>query len=325
MPNHARDVVGAVAPPLALNEAALKQVAVLFDRIALPSLAAVLAVPTPPQYSKFTEHLVWLAEADILFEPVVKPSADQNFKDRLFQDIDDLYKPVGVSAEDLLAARKDEKKAIEVKTKTREFGPALASGAADPAAVFMAIQRMIVNTTRRVAIDLRNLDHLDAHAVVSSEFSSFEQDDEHPNKEDVVKIGVAALPLPDPDVSWQQIIEYRNDPNSLNRFIDLRNWIRDTALGKLTPNEVEESLAAVLKRFHKQMEFHRMKTVATAFEAFVTTPSDVLRNLFRDSGSMILNGICSLERRQLGLLEGESLSEGSVVAYVLGTNCLSSY
>ena len=320
MTTHPRDVVAVLHQVLAFDEAALKQVSVLFNRLAFPGLSAFKSLPDTHQ-AMFPKHLPWLAETGILFEPDIRRSENPDFKNRVLQDIDELYKPYGLSAEDLLATRKDREKAIEFREKTSKMDP-LMSGSFDPSGMVNAIQRMTVNMTRLCAIQLRNFDNLDAHAIVPSEFSSFHQDDDSTNKHEVLRIVVNALPVPDEQVSWQEIIEYRSDLNSLNRFLDLRNWIGDTASGKLTPLEVEEKLEPVLKRFRKQMEFHRMAIDTKTFEAFVVTSADVIRNLFSYGGTTSPKALCSLEHLKLALLEGESPSTGSVVAYVVKTRSL---
>ena len=316
--NHPRELVAVAHQGLVFQEGALKQIAVLFNRIAVPGLSTFLTHPnaTILEFSKFG---AWLAEIGILFEPDVgkyKSSVGQDFKNRLRHDIDELYKPLGLSAEDLFAARQDKKKAAEIKNKTYALDPTRLAGSVDPWTMFSAIQRMTVNFSRLLATQLRNIENLDAHAIVSSEFSSLDQDDESANKHDVVKIVVTGLPVPAQDVSWQQIIEYRKDPNSLNRFLDLRNWIRDTARGGLTPIEVEQNLRSVIKRFRKQMEFHRMKAEPTILEAFVVAAPDLTRSYAAHSG------LFSVERLKLALLEGESASEGSEVAFVIRTKSL---
>ena len=320
MTTHPKDVVAVLHQTLALDEAALKQVAVLFNRFAYFGLS--ISATLPETHRAFVKHLIWLAETGILFEPEIQKTDDQDFKNRMLHDIDELYKPVGLSADDLLAARKDEEKAKEVKNKTHQMGPAMESRSFDMMAMLEAIQRMTVNMTRFQAIQLRNFNNLDAHAIVPIEFNSLDQDDEHMDKHDVLRIVVSELPVPDLDVSWEQIFEYRNDPNSLNRFLDLRNWINDTARGKLTPRDVEESIRPVLKRFRKQMEIHQLKTVTTTLEAFVTTTADVVRTLFGHGESTTFMGLCSIEHRKMSLLEGESPAPGNEVAYVLGTSVL---
>ena len=316
MMTHLRDVVAAPDEALAFDEGALKQVAVLFNRIAFPVLSGLRAIqPRAP----FAEHLFRLADMGILFEPKISKSDDQGFKNLMVEDLDKFLKPFGVSAEDVLASRTDEKKALELREKRRAITQE-SFLENDLYAVFRAIQRMTANISRVTAVQLRNFNNLDAHAIVSSELNPLEHDDEDPNTHDVIQIRINGLPLPDKDVSWEQIIEYRSDPNSLNRFVDLRNWITDTVRGKLTPLEAEQRLLPVLKRFRKQTEIHQMKTVSTTLEAFVTTSRDVVMNLLSYPAGTKL---CFFAHRKLVLLEGEAPSEVSEVAFVLGTTFLS--
>ena len=238
---------------------------------------------------------------------------------RTLEDMDKLLKPSGVSAEEVLAARTDEKKALELKEKRRPVTQeSLLEN--DPIALIGAMLRMATNMTRLAAVQLRNLNNLDAQAVVSNEFTSLEQDDEDPDRRDVLQILINGLRLPDKDVSWEQIVQYRSDPNSLNRFLDLRNWINEIAGGKLTPLEAEQRLQPVLKRFRKQMEIHQMKTVSTTLGALVTTSPDVIGNLLSYPRG---TKVCFFVHRKLVLLEGEALSDVSEVAFVLGTTFLS--
>ena len=311
------DIVAVPDQTLALNEPALKPLSVLFNRIAFPGLSKFRTLPET--HTKMAEHLFRLADRGILFEPEIQRSDDQTFKNRIIQDMNQFFKPYGVSADDLFASRTDEKKALEVKEKTRATSPESFSED-DQYALFRAMQRMVANGTRLAAVQLRNLNNLDAHAVVSSEFSPWEQDDEDPNSHDVLQVRVNGLPLPDKDVSWEQIIEYRSDPNSLNRFPDFRNWISDTARGNLTALEAEQRLAPVLTRFHKQMEIHQMKTVSTTVEVFVTTSPNIIKNLLSYPGG---TKHCFFAHRKLVWLEGEAPSEISEVAFVLGTSFLS--
>jgi len=311
-----REVVAVTDQVLAFDEQALKQLAVLFSRIGFPGLSAFRSVQ--PKL-KFADHLLRLADAGILFEPEIAKSTDQGFMNRTLEDMDKLLKPSGVSAEEVLAARTDEKKALELKEKRRPVTQeSLLEN--DPIALIGAMLRMATNMTRLAAVQLRNLNNLDAHAVVSNEFTSLEQDDEDPNRRDVLQILINGLPLPDKDVSWEQIVQYRSDPNSLNRFLDLRNWINEIAGGKLTPLEAEQRLQPVLKRFRKQMEIHQMKTVSTTLGALVTTSPDVIGNLLSYPGG---TKVCFFAHRKLVLLEGEALSDISEVAFVLGTTFLS--
>ena len=65
-----------------------------------------------------------------------------------------------------------------------------------------------------------------------------------------------------------------------------------------------------------EMEFHRMQAEITILEAFVVAAPDLTRSY---AGYPTLPGLCSVQRMKLALLEGESASEGSEVAFVIRT------
>src|SRR5690349_301906 len=104
-----REVVAVTDQMLAFDEQALKQIAVLFSRIGFPGLSAFQSIQ--PQFN-FADHLLRLADTGILFEPEVAKSDDRGFRNRTIEDVDKILKLSGLSAEEVLAARNDEKKAL---------------------------------------------------------------------------------------------------------------------------------------------------------------------------------------------------------------------
>ena len=133
-----------------------------------------------------------------------------------------------------------------------------------------------------------------------------------------MKIALTSLPAPSDDVTWEQIIEYRSDPESFRRFRELKEWMTDTARGKLTPGEVREKLESLLEQYDRHFQTHRMNTVNATLGAFIVSSADVLRNLATVRWGKA-ESMFTLERRKMALLEEESTSEGSVVAFVIKT------
>lgn len=44
-----------------------------------------------------------------------------------------------------------------------------------------------------------------------------------PGKCDVVDVAINALPVSDDSTPWEQIVEYRSDPDSISKFLALRH------------------------------------------------------------------------------------------------------
>jgi len=303
------------------DRAALKQLVLMFDRIAMQSLSVLLSDPNvaPPD-------LAWLAELGILFElDMEKVANDQDYQktfELIGNDLGEILMPaLGLNVEEIIAARGDEEKLEEVERKWADTNTLLASdvasGSVDPFELLEMAKRMTTNLTRLSASQLRNREHLDAYTVVPSEHSSLDNDDQDTANHDVVKIVLPAFPVPDEDVTWQQILEYRNGPDPQNKFRVVKNWISDVARGSFTPDEAEEKLQHILDQYRRRLELHQIKTTITTLEAFVITTVDVL-NGFRPSEHTLF----SLTHRKLALLQGESTSAGSEVAYVIKTKSL---
>jgi hypothetical protein len=84
-----------------------------------------------------------------------------------------------------------------------------------------------------MSVQLRLLDQVDAYPVWAPELAA-------KGKSDAIKIVLRSLPLPDEKTPWEQILEYRNDPDSRQKFFALRNWMSDVARSNLTPIEIGE-------------------------------------------------------------------------------------
>jgi hypothetical protein len=304
-----------------LNEAALKQHGTMFGRIAVQELKIVLRnahFVTP----EFARNRARLAEMGILFEPdmqkLTSPVDDayRNSFSFLMNDVNEILKPFGTSVEEMIAARNDEAKAARIKQKTAQSRSTYESNMGDPQKLIETEQRLSVNLTRLFALQVRKIEGRDACATIPSGDNTLDHDDQRPEQHDIMKISVV-VPVPDETVSWDDILQYREDPDSQNRFIALKEWMSDVACGSLTGAEVGEKLEVLLDRYRKLLETHQVQINWTRLEAYVVTRADVLRELDAFRQTQRSGALFSVEGRNLTLLEGESTSAGSEVAFVI--------
>lgn len=289
---------------------------------------------------EFAQARAELIDAGVLFEPDenLMPPARAETADLLMRDSDQILEPYsGLNTKEFIAARKDEKKLAEIKSQIErrkkispsEFDPQtfFEGGPVDMDKLLDAGKRISTNVTRLLATQLRQAGNLDAYAVVPRKFNSLdhEDDDGSSNRHEVMKIVLTSLPGPSDDVSWKQIVEYRSNPESFSRFQDLKDWMTDTAGGKLTPVEIREKLESLLDQYRRHLGIHQINTVNATLEAFIVTTTNVLRNLATVRWGKA-ESMFSLQRRKLALLEEESTSEVSVIAFAMQSeffNCLS--
>jgi hypothetical protein len=257
MSTQTKEFVAIAHPLIGLNEPALKQLTIMFNRIAIEGLSIDVskAAFISPDFIKQRERL---EELGILFEVDVKKlkssTAPEYAKLRamILEDTDLLTQPTfGMSAREMVAAREDEEKLAEIRKRGREVDQRFADGSLDPLKVWEISQRLVTNSVRMIASQFRDIERVDAHVVLPFGFSSLEQEDSRITKYDVVKIEIGALPVPLDYVLWEQILEYRNNPETKDSFLSIRDWMSEVARGSFALDHVEETLEYLINRFRE--------------------------------------------------------------------------
>ena len=321
MTTHTKDLIAVAYGSCPTDEPTLKQLATMFDRIAIPPLA--ILNNNTFESTELKKTRAWLVATGILLEHDIKksPPSDAEHLQENFEVIRDdanfLLKPQGSSIEEMQAARGDAERMADLTKRAAEPVPASPFDSIDPEKLLESIQRISTNTTRQLTLQLRNALDWDAYSIISGDLSSLDQNDrDSTTQHDVLKI-VLSLPVPHENVEWQHIIEYRNDPDSQNRFRILKTCMSEIARGVLTPAQTEETLEYLINSYRGQMVLHGMHTNTKRLEVFVVSTADALAKYAAHQWSKASQSIFQLEPRKLALLEGESTTPGSEVAYVI--------
>lgn len=310
------------------NEAALKQLVTIFNRIAFYALSGALRPNAAHLFTpEFVKNRSMLVDLGILYEPDMEtwePAADSATRTSvlsLFDDVNEMLRPFGVSVEEMLAARNDKEEAKRIREKMALPVEELAAKVPDHARLIQTERRLTVNTTRMFAIQVRNQGNSDAYATIPSEDSSLDDDDQRPNKHDVLKIAVV-VPVPDQQASWQQIIEYRNDSDSQERFFELKEWMSDISRGAIAEAEAQQKLEFLLDQYRRVLQRHEIQINWTKLEAFLVTSADDAQRFTPFQKNQSASPLFSVEPRKLALLETESTLAGSIVAFVTKTKSM---
>lgn len=270
----------------------LKQEALLVDRIAIPSLLdGLYSNKIPDRHQDNIRELRWLFEQGLIFEVPniyvasltevgeVKTQLDR--QEQLRQDL------------------------VQRRTQLKSI--------VDYRQVLPNLTEYAVLTARLAAVYLRRKLNIDAYAwdTVSPDQSSSVPMDT------VLNITLKNLPMPDEHTPWEQIMEYRSDPDSTGKFLALRNWMRDTSKLNLSPREIEDKLEYLISEHERHMRIHRMKMQRSALETLVVTPAELLENLVKIKWSEAAKKMFSLKENHISLMEAELSSPGREIAYIL--------
>ncbi|HEY0761828.1 MAG TPA: hypothetical protein VGD61_05590 [Pyrinomonadaceae bacterium] len=309
-------------PIIGINETALKQLVVMFNRIAIGGLFVDFS-RVPSVSPELTKRRTWLAELGILFDldlPKLKRStpAFEKMRALFLEDSNSYTKSVfGMSSEEMVAARNDPEKMAQIRERGAEAKTKLADGTLDPLKTLELSLRMSTNGIRMCACQLREIENVEAYAVISYEFCALEQDDPRIKQHDVAKIFLGALPVPVDDTPWEQIVEYRNDPETKGSFLLIKECLSELVRGSFTLFQIEETLEYLLNQFRRNLETHSINTTTMGLLTYVVTNPEFLEMLASAGPDFGTRAMFSVEHHRIGLLEGESTSAGSVVAYLM--------
>ena len=290
----------------------IKREALLFDQVGITELDNLLGMSRDNISSQSDIYdLEWLCEQGIVFD-LGRPKPIEQLKGNAeFDRYYDLAKKELINfqtalVERLLSYEKKGNQNVKKTSSTIERQDTKVYTVGSMAADYDA---------RCAAIQLRDVHLVQAYPILSSPIPSLENP--QANKVDVIQIVINALPQPSETIPWEQIIDFRNDPDTAHHFLALRNWMTETAKAQLTPGEIEEKIEYLLSQYGQHMKLHKLKINAGIIETIVVAGAEFLEDLVRLKWGKIAKGLFSLRHRRIALMEGELTAPGNQLAYIV--------
>lgn len=133
----------------------------------------------------------------------------------------------------------------------------------------------------------------------------------------VVDVVLQNIPIADEDVSWEQILDFRNDENSKIHIINLRRWINKLSSENPSIKHIQEEIDYLISSYHDHMRFHKMKTQLGIIETIVSVPLDIAEQLVKLKWSNIAKSLFFFRKKKLALMEAERSAPGRELAYII--------
>jgi len=155
-----------------------------------------------------------------------------------------------------------------------------------------------------------NFEGVEAYPLFTNDFSY----DNMGKKEAVLRFILNQLPEPDDSVSFDQILEFRKDPDTLAKYYALIKWVNEVAKKDFNIHEIQDEYNYLYNEYKRHFKIHSIKSKQGIIEIFVTGAIDVL------SGQLSVGGVStslfSLGKHNLNLLEAELKFTGREIAYI---------
>lgn len=169
--------------------------------------------------------------------------------------------------------------------------------------------------SRALSIELLLSGHDNYHVL-----SNTKNDNEYiiGKKEQILNFLLTKIPTPEDKTSWEQIIDFKNDPNTMNKYYALINWVNEVSRGDLSFSEFEDKYQYLHSEYINQYRIHKMKYKQTGLEIAVTAGIDILANGF--GINTIQTSLFSLWKSEMNLLEAETKFDGREISYIYRVN-----
>ena len=139
----------------------------------------------------------------------------------------------------------------------------------------------------------------------------------------VLEVILKAMPIPDDETPWEDIVEFRRDPESRKRLRALRVWLRNFAKGTTATSlaEMKEEIEVHLDEYEEHMKLHRMKVNKGAIEALLTMTGKLAEDLVKVKFGDLARLPFMFRERKIGLLEAEAKAPNRELAYISIARC----
>jgi len=139
--------------------------------------------------------------------------------------------------------------------------------------------------------------------------------------EDVVQLVVDQLPMPSNATSWDQIIEFRQDPRIRQHFDALQNWMRKAALGEMSMRDLAGEIEASTITYERYMANCRVRSDMATVETVIKIGAGAfvagigLNEIAALVGAA--GAICAtIRRRRAEMYIQEAIAPGAELAFI---------
>lgn len=136
-------------------------------------------------------------------------------------------------------------------------------------------------------------------------------------KDQVAEVTLTHFPVPDEKTPWEDLLSFRKDPDSLNKFMRLKVWLNALAKEELSPAEVHDRLEWGMAEYRSHLDLHHIKHKQGVLRVLLSSSAALTEALVRLRFRKALDVFFQASERKLALLEAEASAPGRELAYIV--------
>jgi hypothetical protein len=133
----------------------------------------------------------------------------------------------------------------------------------------------------------------------------------------VAQVVLNQMPAPSVDTSFEQILEFKRDPDTQLKVLALRDWMNEVGHKEQDPKELIERLDYLKSAYREHMRRAKLKVDLSVWEATTVAAADSLGNALKLDWGRIAKAGFVLKHREVDLLDAESKAPGREISYLV--------
>jgi hypothetical protein len=265
----------------------------LLDKIAFHGFELITENKPSNVSEEVVNELLWLRDEGVIYIPPAP-------KDRMEIGLSESYKQYREGADDFLNLITE----LEPQRKSDQQLRTL-------------YEMVVVATqldTRALCLYLREVEHMDASWTFSHSCHEYFPE---ASPRQVLEVILPKLPIPSETTPWEEIMEFRMDPDSQSKFLAMRDWMNEVARNKLSKIEIEQKAEYLIDQFEQHMKLHKMKTQPGMFQTAIVSGTEIIEELVKLKWGKLAKKLFAFRKRKIELLEAELKATGRELAYVI--------
>lgn len=117
-------------------------------------------------------------------------------------------------------------------------------------------------------------------------------------------------------LSWDEIFDFKSDPDIYNSIWSLRNWISTISKSEKNIVEIEEEYRELKYKYEQAIKIHKLKTSSSIFQTTIQTGAELMENIARLKFSKVADLFFKFKENQISLMENELKSDGNQLSYL---------
>jgi len=173
--------------------------------------------------------------------------------------------------------------------------------------------------SRLLALEISDCETVEAVPLLASEramFANVRSAKDARKREEVIDVVLTSFPEPDDSTSWEQILDFRSDPESRAKFLGLRSWIIDMSHGAFSQHEMRDKLEWALHQYSEHLHVHHIKANTGILRTLIVGGAEAIESLLKFKFKNAAELIFSARSRKLSLLAAEANAPERELAYI---------